>query len=170
MKIIEGMKEIKRLNTKISDLQGKIGLYCADYEHEAPTYPDQKGQVQEWLQSIEDTLKRILELKVAIQRTNLTTQVTIELGGKQVTKSIAEWVHRRRDLAKVAQAAYQQLSNRGLRDGQVKMSSGEMRDVKVRLYFDPREKDAKVAAYRDEPSIVDGTLEVVNAVTDLMGV
>jgi len=168
MKIIEGMKEIKRLNVKLADLQAKVGLYCADHDFEQPTYPDQQGQIKEWIQSSEDTTKRILALRIAIQTTNLQTPVTIEIAGRQITKSIAEWVHRRRDLAKMNQALWQALTNRGLKDGVQKTSTGELKDVKVRLYFDPRMRDQMTAMYRDEPSIIDGTLEVVNAVTDLV--
>lgn len=168
MKIIEAMKELKRLNVKVDDLRGKISKYCADLDIENPTYPDQRGQVREWIQSYSDSLKEIARLRVAIQRTNLATNVKIELGNKQVEKSIAEWIHRRRDLAKLEQAGWAALTDRNLRDGKAKTTSDALVDVKVRRYFDPAERDEKVALYRDEPSIIDGTLEVVNAVTDLM--
>lgn len=168
MKLIEAMKEIKRLHVKLGDLKTKVQTYCADMDFENPTYPDQKGQITEWIQSYEDTVKRILDLQLAIQRTNLATEVTIELGGKQVTKTIAAWIHRRRSLATVQQAIWTALGNRGLKDGVMTMTNGEKKDTKVRLYFDPRMKDTKVAELRDEPSLIDATLEVKNAVTDLI--
>lgn len=168
MKLIEAMKEIKRLHVKLDDLKTKVGTYCADYDYEQPAYPAQGDQIKEWMQSYEDTLKRILELRLAIQTTNLITLVTIELGGRQVTKSIAAWIHRRRDLAKLQQALYACLSPGMRKDGVLKLSNGELKDTKVRLYFEPRMRDANVALYRDEPSLIDATLEVKNAVTDLI--
>lgn len=168
MKIIEAMKQIKDSQIKATDLRAKIGQYCADLSFETPLYTDQKSQVAEWLQAHSDIMKEILRLRVAIQRTNLSTQVTIELGGKQVTKSLAEWVHRRRDLAGLEQAAWNKLSDRGLKEGTAKNSTGIEVDVKIRRYFDPKERDTKIELYRSEPSKIDSTLEVVNAVTDLI--
>jgi hypothetical protein len=168
MKIIEAMKKIKELSVKTSDLRAKIKQHCADLDFETPVYPDQKKQVSEWLQAHSDVLKEILRLKVAIQRTNLATDVTIELGGKQVTKCIAEWVHRRRELAALELNAWQGLTDRNLQNGVVKTTSGADREFKLRRYYDPYERDCRIDLYRSEPGIIDGTLEVVNAVTDLM--
>ena len=44
--------------------------------------------------------QEIARLRVAITRTNLATSVTIELGGKPVTKTLAEWIQRRGDKKK----------------------------------------------------------------------
>ena len=105
MKIIEALKKIKDLQRKAEDLASKIGQYSAYLNYETPMYPDQKKQVSEWLQSHDDILKEILRLRLAIQKTNLETDVTIELGGKTVIHSIAGWIHRRRDLASEAALA-----------------------------------------------------------------
>lgn len=168
MKLIEAMKEIKRLHVKLGDLQAKVALHSADFDFETPAYPQQADQIKEWIQGYSDTLKRILELRIAVQRTNLLTPVTIELGGRQVTKCIAEWVHRRRDLAALEQKVWTSLTDRGLKDGVTKTSSGEMKDVKVRRHYDVRKRDEMVSVFRDEPSLIDATLEVKNAVTDLI--
>src|SRR5689334_161771 len=101
MKLIQAMKQLKDLGIKATDLRAKIAQFSADLSFETPMYPDQKAQISEWLQAHSDVLKEILRLRVAIQKTNINTPVTIELGGKQVVKSIAEWIHRRRDLAKL---------------------------------------------------------------------
>lgn len=169
MKLIEAMKQIKDLMRKAEDLRTKIAKYCA-YQSpvESPTYPDQKGQVSLWLQSHSDILKEILRLRVAIQRTNLNTTVAIELGGKTVTKSIAEWIHRRRDLAKLEVAAWQQLTNKGLRTGKMKNTQDEIVQITLELCYDPTEKDRNLDMYLSEPSTIDGRLEVINAVTDLL--
>jgi hypothetical protein len=174
MKIIEAMKRIKHLQEKCADLRAKVGQYCADLDFETPTYPDQRAQITEWLQSHSDTIQEIARLRVAIQRTNLATSVSIELGGKTITKTIAEWIHRRGDskkkdgLAHQDFAMWQQLGDRGLREGTMNMTGGGTKEIKIRRYFDPKQRDEKLGVHRSEPTIIDGQLEVVNAVTDLI--
>lgn len=168
MKIIEGMKKIKELQVKVDDLKSKVSQYCSIHSVETPTYgKDQAQQIKDWLQSIHDSIQEILRLRVAIQRTNLITKVSVELGGKHVEKCIAEWIHRRRDLAEMERKVWESIGDRGLREGQIKDSQGSMIEVKIIRFYDPREKDNNVALFRDEPSIIDRTLEVINAVTDL---
>lgn len=168
MKVIEAMKQIKSLVIKAEDLRKKVAVHCADVDYETPMYPDQRGQVSEWLQAHSDVLKEVLRLRVAIQRTNLQTSVSIILGDKTVTKSMAEWIHRRRDLAALEMGAWSVLGDRGLKEGQIQTTQGETRLVKIRRYFDPKDRDSKMEMFRSEPMTIDSTLEVVNAVTDLI--
>lgn len=168
MKIIEAMKKLKALNEKASDLRAKVSQYCADLDFETPMYADQRGQIQEWMQSHFDTVQEIARLRVAIQRTNLATNVTITLGEKNVVKSIAEWIHRRKDLAKLDLEMYSKLGDRGLKDGMAQTTTGGTKEVKIRRYFDPKDRDTKIALFREEPHTIDSTLEVINAVTDLI--
>lgn len=168
MKLIEAMKKIKDLQIKAEDYRKKVSTYCADQSHETPLYgADQKRKITEWIQGHADIIQEILKLRVAIQRTNLATSVTIELGGIQVTKSIAEWIHRRRDLAELDRLCWGGLGDRGLREGTILTSTGEKQEVKIRRYYDPAERDKQVELYRSEPSTIDSTLEVINAVTEL---
>ena len=168
MKLIEAMKKIKELSVKATDLQAKVAMHCANLDIETPMYADPKGQVQEWIQAHGDILKEVLKLRVSIQRTNINTMVPIELGGVQVSKSIAEWVHRRRDLAKMEMDVWSKLGDRGLREGAINSTvGGETRLVKIVRHFDPKARDEKIDLYRSEPSKIDAALEVVNAVTDL---
>ena len=172
MKIIEAMKEIKRLNEKAADLRKKVSVHCADLSYETAVYPDGKAQVSEWIQSHTDTVQRIAELRTAIQRTNLATDVRIEIGGKPVTKNIAEWVHRRRDLAKMDLDMWTMLTDRNLKEGTAQQSAGQTVEVKIRRYYDPQERDKKIAMYREEigkGGLIDAALEVANAVTDVVG-
>lgn len=169
MKLIQAMKQIKDLTRKAEDLRGKVSVHCAHMSYETPTYGDkQREQVREWLQAHTDILKEVLRLRVAIQKTNLQTTVKIEIGGVHVEKSIAEWIHRRRDLAKLDMEAWSKLTDRGLKEGQAKNSMGEVFDAKIVRNFDPLERDKKIELYRSEPSTIDATLETVNAVTDLI--
>lgn len=169
MKIIQAMKRLKELKAKTEDLRDKVGRFCADLTLETPTYPDQKQQIREWIQGHHDILKEIGHLREAIQRTNLATQVTIELDGKGVTKSIAAWTHRRRDLAGMEMAMWQKLGDRGLKEQNVQTSQGgNITEIRIRRYYDPAEKDRKVELHRSEPMVIDATLEVINATTDLL--
>lgn len=168
MKIIEGMKKIKDLSVKAGDLREKVKRFCSDLTMETPTYPDQKQQVSDWIQAHHDILKEILNLRVAIQRTNIRTQVSIELDGKPVTKSIAAWIHRRRDLATLEMNMWTALSDRGLKEQNVQTSQGgAVTEVRIRRYFDPVQRDKHHEMYRSEPLTIDAALEVVNATTEL---
>ena len=167
MKLIEALKQIKGLQRKADDLREKVATNSAYLSYETPVYGNQPKQVAEWVQAYSDILKEILRLRVAIQRTNLATEVTIELAGKSVTKSIAEWIHRRRDLAKMERDVWASLTDKGLREGKAKQSSGEEVDVTIIRCYSPEERDEKVAQFDSEPSTIDAKLEIVNAVTDL---
>jgi len=173
MKIIEGMKKIKYLRKKVDDLTQKITINAADYDHEKPAYgtpEEQADQVKMWIQSAEDVIKEILSLRVSIQRTNLETDCTIEISGKPVTKSIAEWIHRRRDLAGLNKAVWNALGNSGRSQKHIafKNAEGEEQVAALRFHYNPAERDLKKDIYTEEPSLIDGALEVKNAVTDLI--
>lgn len=168
MKIIEGLKKIQDLQRKGEDLRKKIADHSAHLSHENPPYPYQKRQVSEWLQAHSDVLKHISSLRLAIQRTNLATEVEIELNGKGVSKCIAEWIHRRRDLAKLEAAAWSGLTDRGLSGGVLKPSVGDEVVVTIVRCYDAVERDKKRDLYGSEPLMIDAKLEVANAVTTLL--
>lgn len=172
MKLIEAMKQIKELQEKAEDLRKKVGEHCAIRSFETPTYGDRQGQqIQEWIQAHSDILKKVLELHLAVQKTNLQTAVSIKLGDVEVTKSIAAWIHRRRNLAESERAMWARLTDKNIKEGEILPSSvpgqpGEK--VKIVRYFDPTVRDTKIELYRTEPGIIDRTLEVTNAVTDII--
>lgn len=168
MKIIEAMKQIKNLVKKAEDIRGKIKNNASHLSYETPAYADQKGQVSEWIQAHGDILKEILRLRVSIQKTNLATSVTIDLDGKQVTKTIAEWIHRRKDLANLEKSAWDMLTTRGLQEGSGKNSLGQDVEVKIVRCFDQKQKDEVTAKLYSEPMTIDSRLEVVNAITDII--
>ena len=168
MKLIQAMKKIKDLQIKANDLRDKVKRHCADLDYETPAYTDQKKQVSEWIQSHSDIIKEILRLRTCVQKTNIQTEVVIEIDGKQITKTIAEWIHRRKDLSNLEKDMWSMLTDRGLKEGRISESSGQQREIKIRRYFDSAERDKKIELYRSEPSIIDSTLEVINAVTDLV--
>ena len=168
MKLIEALKQIKDLEKKADDLREKVARNSAYLNIETPTYADQKKQIKQWIQSHADILKEILRLRIAIQRTNLASEVTIELNGNSVTKSIAEWIHRRRDLANDEAKMWRGLTDRNLKEGTMKQSNDQPVEVRIIRCYEPEERDQKIYNLDSEPSTIDGKLEIVNAVTDLM--
>jgi hypothetical protein len=168
MKIIEALKQVKANRKKIQDLQLKVRNNCAILNTESSAYKDLDKQVKGWLQSIQDLSRDTMELLVRIQKTNIVTPVTIELGGKAITRTISEWVYRRREFAQIEATTYRLLTDRGLKEGTVTNSLGEKVDQKIIRLFDAEERDRKVALFDEEPMVIDARLEVVNAVTDLV--
>lgn len=169
MKIIEALKRIKTNKDKITDLQMKIKQHSANLSVETPPYgtttPD---KIKEWAQSCEDTVQENISLLVAIANTNQQTKVTIELGGKQVTKTIAEWIWRRREYAAIDFQTWAAMTDRGLKEGKAQTSPGVETELKIIRHYDINMRDARMAMYKTEPSAIDATLEVINATTDLL--
>lgn len=169
MKIIEAMKRVKANHQKITDLQDKIAKNCAHLSYETTQYANPAMQIQEWLQSCEDTAKENTNLLVRIAKTNLATTVQIKLGDVVVTKNIAEWIWRRREYAKIDFTTWDKLTNRNLREGVIPSSTGgEALQAKIVYNFDAKIRDTKKAIYQSEPHEIDAALEVANAVTDLL--
>jgi hypothetical protein len=168
MKLIEGLKKIKDLQRKAQDLRVKVSSHSAYLSHETPVYENQKQQVSEWIQAHSDVLKEIMKLRVGIQKTNIQTLVTIDINGKPVEKSIAEWIHRRRDLAGLEREMWDGLGDRGLREGIIEQSTGEKVEVKIVRCYDPKERDSNREIYTSEPVMIDSRLEITNATTDII--
>jgi hypothetical protein len=176
MKIIEALKSIKDLARKADDIRTKIATYCADMDIEVPVYKtveEQKQQLADWLQAHHDIVKEIEKLRVRIQKTNLSTIVTITFDGKtHINKPIAAWIHRRKDLAKLEMTAWHDLTNRRLEPRALRKDPRDPNSecekiIQVRKYYDQKERDAMVELYTAEPSKIDAALEMVNAITDL---
>ena len=171
MKLIEAMKRVKSNKEKITDLQGKVGMFCANLNYETLQYgsaAETAAKISEWLQSCTDLTQENIRLLTAIQKTNSDTMVAITLGDRTVTKSIAEWVWRRREYAGLDLKTWQMLTDRGLREGSGTNSSGTPIEVKIVRHFDPVRRDNMVAMFKSEPHEIDSALEVTNAVTDLL--
>lgn len=169
MKIIEAMKKIKANKEKIADLQQKISSNSANLSLETPLYgTETSNKIKEWAQSCEDIGQDNIKLLVAIAKTNLVTSVTIELGEKKVTKTIAEWVWRRREYANIDLSTWSKMTDRNLKEGQANFSIGQTTPVTLIRHYDPVLRDAKTLMYKSEPRAIDAALEVVNAITDLV--
>lgn len=168
MKLIEALKKIKELQKKADDLRDLVKANCARSSLESDQYENQRNKVEGWIQAHSDVLKEILRLRIAIQKTNLECMVVIEIGGKNVTKSIAEWIHRRRDLSGVELSMWDRLTDRGIQEGYVKGPSGDNIKIEIVRHFNPEKRDEMKSMLQSEPFVIDSKLEVVNAITDLI--
>ena len=72
------------------------------------------------------------------------------------------------DLATLENTMWTKLTDRNLKEQNLQTApGGPVTEVRIRRYYDPKERDAKLELYRSEPSIIDATLEVVNATTEI---
>lgn len=173
-KIIEAMRKIKDNEIKIKDLQLKIANFSAYIDVHPTEYKDEtKNVVTGWVQSCVDLTQENASMHLSIMKTNLATNVTISINGKDVTKSIAEWVLRRRIYAEIDLTTYSRLTDKNLKSQAYQVNNpntGQQENgwTKIILSYDPQIRDAKIAEYRSEPSLINSALEIVNATTDLI--
>ena len=169
MKLIEGLKKLKDLERKADDLRKLVKDNCAISSLETPKYgKEQNAKISEWIQAHSDILREILKLRIQIQKTNLITSVTIELNEKPVTKTLAEWIHRRRNLAQEELTMWKGIGDRGIKEEKVRLPGDSIQEVKIVRFYSPETRDKMVDVYISEPSIIDSRLEVVNAVTEII--
>jgi hypothetical protein len=171
MTIIEAMKRIKANKVKLADLQQKIALYSAHTSLEAESTPyghNTAAKVAEWTNTCEDLSQENMKLDIRIQKTNLATPVTIALGGREITKCIAEWVLRRRKYANDDFQTWSRQTDRGLKVGMTQGSQGAPVEVKLIRNYDTDLRDKKMVMYQMEPHEINAKLEVVNATTELL--
>ena len=167
-KVIQAMKRIKENKEKISDLQEKIHKNAAHMSIEKLEYDEPAEKVEAWVRSCLDLSQENVRLLTAIARTNLATEVTIDIGDNQIKKTIAEWVWRRREYAALDYATIGKLTDRGMKDATIQNSAGGITEVKVIRNYNPLVRDARMEEFRSEPHRIDAALEVINAVTDLV--
>lgn len=172
MKIIEAMKKVKANKEAIRDLQNKIAMNSACLSVETNQYGDQVAvtqRIREWAQGCHDRTLENVRLLTAIAKTNMETMVSITIGGHTVTQSIARWIWRRREYAALDLLTWKSMNDRNLKEGMVTMSPGSPpTKVEIVRHYDPNIRDAKIAQFTNEAHEIDGALEVVNAVTDLI--
>lgn len=177
MKLIEGLKMQKDLARKVDDLRKKIQVHASYSSIERPVYQDkeepdspkaQTEQVRQWVQSCGDIVKMIANLRLRVQYTNLITPVTIELGGKKITKTIAEWIHWRRDFADMHYQVHSCLTDKNIREGIITNTQNEKVQVNIVRCYEPAARDASMELYRSMKYQIDSTLEIVNATTEMV--
>lgn len=170
MKIIEALKKVKYNREKMVDLARLIKQNAANMESQKgnTAYADPKRKIREWVQSVHDLQNDNAKLLAGIQRTNLTTKVTIEVEeGKPVTKTIAEWITRRREGVDQDYQVYSCMTT-GLKQQTMQDAQGNLVVDNVVYNFSTEERDKKLMILSEEKSRIDSVLEIVNATTDLV--
>lgn len=107
--ITEALQEIKTIGKRIEKKRANLGQYVArDARLKDPLAGDggSVAFITQEQQSIGDLASRVVAIRTAIQRSNLETQVTIE----GTTRSVAEWLTWRREVAPGEQQFLTQLA------------------------------------------------------------
>lgn len=183
MKLIEALKKQKDLVRKKDDIVMKIAEFSSDMEDENPIYGNEneytaqkvqthKQHIASLVQAVTDINKEILSLRIGIQKTNLNTGVAMEINGKTITHTIAEWIHRKRDLISFDTQAYIALAikEKKLSPKQIIIEKDGVKTpqlVNIRRYYDVKARDTVLENLTTESSIIDSKLEIVNATTEL---
>lgn len=163
MKIIEGMKELKTIERRMAKNSEKITEYASSLDSERLIFESEKEQRKEvasLVQANEDLMVHYLELKAAIERTNLGTDVDIE--GKVYT--IASLLVIQRRMAQFMNNTYRALNDSKGRA----LSRGRNDASKVVTFYDEKAKNEGLEHWENLYERANSRLEVVNATTDLV--
>jgi hypothetical protein len=160
MKLIEALKAVSRFRTVQDELIAKIQKNSVLLKGITPEYgDDQAKKVSGWLEDVRQVGLEILSLSIRIQKTNLNTAVSIEMGGLEMSMTIAEWILRRRVTRLAEMRAWASC-------GVPLKTIVEGADV-VR-YFEPVERDAQTKLLLEETALIDTALDIANVTTDLI--
>jgi hypothetical protein len=175
LKLIEAMKQKKELMRKANDLRLLVRDNCACLDNETPQYGNEQGkQIKSWMDAHHDILQEVMKIGLRIQKTNIQTEVTITLDGKDITMTIAAWILRRgqgklmKGLSYDDLLMWSMLTDRGLKETKQMQSTGQAMEIKIKRFFDPAERDRMKELYISEAQLIDARLEVVNATTELL--
>jgi hypothetical protein len=167
MKLIEAMKKMRVIEKRMARKMGSINAYAALVSSEKPYFESesaQKKEVQSLIQANHDLMEEYLNLKRAVEITNLVTTVTIE----GLTESISAFLVIKRKFAQMMVNTYGALNDDAAaqRLRQTPPVEGQRLHV-IRLY-DEKDKLENMRKWMDIYEAIDAKLEVVNATTDLV--
>lgn len=170
MKIIEAMKRLRVIEKRIQANSQRVSQYCTIVTTERPYYDTEEKQsekVKSLIQANLDLISEYLNLKTAIDVTNLRTEVRVE--GKD--HSIAELLVMRRKLADLAILSYAALDDRQAihRAQTTPIAPGEPQRQIKRLYKEEFKYEG-INEWQGFLDAIDARLEVVNATTELVTV
>lgn len=166
MKLIEAMKELKLIIKKMESNNEQVVKLSSILSNEKPlvgsSIEDQKKEVNALIQSNEDLFDNYLKLKLAIEKTNTTTSVTIN----DKTLTITEWLTFRRNASEASRIYL--LVNTSAAQGRLSRINNSDKTIEVLPCFDEKIINTKKMEMIDILGKIDWTLEVVNATTDLV--
>jgi len=167
--LIEGMKELRLILKKMQGNNTRVTEYASLVSTEKPYFDskvDQKNKIKALIQANMDLLQRYLDVKKAIERTNLRTIITI--GNKQ--HSVSELLVLKRVLGKYALDTYNSLNDTQARAKMdaFRRSASPDREILIERMYEEEEKHQALRYWQEFLSDLDGRLEVVNATTELI--
>lgn len=170
MKIIEALKNLKTIEKRMEANCGKIAQYCSYISCETPVFETEQRQRQEvesLIQANGDLQKEYLRLKVAIERSNIETNVFVS--GKNY--KISELITIRRGLGTFMRKTYESL-NPGPSVNKITAVYRSGMDATnppriIQLYKET-EKNERMKEIEELLASIDAALEITNATTDLV--
>jgi hypothetical protein len=169
MRIIEALKKKKANLARMTSILGLVKINSAALSSTVSGYKDPVAQLQSWVDEYNSLVNENEELLHRVHETNLSTLVTITIGGNTITQSIDRWIYRRQAGIDAQSALYAGMTDCGLRASLVPQPTGEAIHVTVVRFFDPELRDRKLSELQSEPYAIDSALEIINATTDLVG-
>ena len=169
MKIIEALKNLKTIEKRIESNCQKITQYCSYISCETPVFETeerQRQEVQSLIQANGDLQKEYLRLKIAIERSNIETNVFIL--GKNY--KISELIAIRRGLGACMRKTYESLNPRLSMDKLSAVYRSGMdatNPPRVIHLYKESEKNERLKEIEELLSSIDAALEITNATTDL---
>lgn len=174
MKIIQALKNLKTIEKRIEKNCQAISLYCAYISVEVLPYETedkQRQEVQSLVQANIDLEKEYLKLKCSIEYTNLITKVKIG----EFEYSISELIVLKRGIGKVKGATFRANTYKSLSllAANQRFNQAASRGVdatnppRVIPLFQEKYRNEQLTAWENFLAQIDGTLEVVNAETEI---
>ena len=166
--IIEGMKELKLIEKKMEQNSMRILEYSSLCSTEQPKFGNEETQRKEvtgLVQSNLDLATRYMDIKRAIERTNLATKVAF--GTKEYT--VSDLLVLKRKLEPMIIKTYTSLSDQTAKQRQPSFQrvAGDQ-VVSVKQLYDEKSKYDSLNSWHDLFNAITGRLEVVNATTNLI--
>ena len=174
--ITEALSEIKTVSKRIASKREFIGQFLSRPDGLRDPLEKEGGSVevlQKELQAIGDLEKRIVELRRGIQKANEANSITLE--GE--TKTIADWLHWRRDVAPAKdnflnglRRSLQQIRDQSRRNGNVLVNPGAQAEKPTDMIVNINEKDLAAESEKLNSILgqLDGQLSLKNATVTIL--
>ncbi len=167
--ITEALAEKRVIDKRIESASNAIHNYVARQASLVDPLAKQGGSekyIAEQRQSIHDLLERKISIQNAINQSNDKTSATVH----GVTRTIAEWLIWKRDVALAADRIYSKISNKietSRNINQQRVTSGKesaaIADTVIAL--DEKQFYEEIAAHQEIENVLDGVLSMKNATT-----
>ena len=170
--ITEALAELKVVDKRILSKQQFIGTYVLRQVAVRDPLEKAGGSYQEVssaIQSIRDLMERKLSIRRAIQAANTGTDLVV--GGE--TRSIADWLVWKRDVAPVLLSSFEQLQTQinqkrgqAQKEGRAFVQPGQASDAKdndIVVNLNERELAQTIEDLRAKIETLDGKLSLANA-------